>query len=91
MATYGAGFEGVKTLGDRGTFHGYASYLVEERSGVYRSLKRTPYGGEAYFLTDTTTGSFTYKGPSVSFAYAYEIIPGLSPSVGISDTLCRTA
>jgi hypothetical protein len=50
---------------------------VEERSSVYRSLKRTPYGGEAYFFTDTTTGSFTYKGPSVSFAYAYEITPGL--------------
>jgi hypothetical protein len=77
VAMYGTGFEGVKTLGDRGTFHGYSSYLVEERSGVYRSLKRTPYGGEAYFLTDTTTGSFTYKGPAVSFAYAYEVIPGL--------------
>lgn len=77
VSVYGAGFEGVKTLGERGTFRGFSSYTVEERSQVYRSLKRTPYGGEAYFLTDSTTGSFTYKGPAVSFAYAYELLPGL--------------
>lgn len=77
VTIYGAGFEGVKPLGSRGTFRGSSAYLVEERSSVYRSLKRTPYGGEAYFFTDTTTGSFTYTGPSVSFAYAYEITPEL--------------
>jgi hypothetical protein len=76
VTTYGAGFEGVKPLGSRGTFHGAAAYSMEERSSVNRSLKRTPYAGEAYFLTDTTNGSFTYKGPSVSFAYAYELFPG---------------
>lgn len=73
VMTYGAGFEGVKPLDESGTFHGYSSYIVEERSAVYRSLKRTPYCGEAYFLTDTTTGSFTYKGPAVAFTYAYEL------------------
>lgn len=77
IAAYGAGFEGVKPLGSRGTFRGAAMYSVEERSSVYRSLKRTPYAGEAYFLTDTTTGSFTYKGPSVTFVYAYELFPGI--------------
>jgi hypothetical protein len=76
VTAYGTGFEGVKPLGSRGTFHGAAAYTVEERTSVYRSLKRTPYAGEAYFLTDTTTGSFTYKGPSVSFAYAYELFSG---------------
>jgi len=77
ITTYGAGFEGVKPLGERGTFHGYSSYIVEERSDVFRSLKRTPYGGEAYFLVDSTTGSFTYKGPSIAFSYAYELVPNL--------------
>lgn len=77
VSSYGAGFEGVKPLGSRGTFRGFASYGIEERSSVYRSLKRTPYGGEAYYLADTTTGSFTYQGPSVAFAYAYEMVPGL--------------
>lgn len=77
VSVYGAGFEGVKPLGEKGTFHGFSSYLVEERSEVYRSLKRSPYGGEAYFVTDTTTGAFTYKGPRVAFSYAYEVIPDL--------------
>ncbi len=77
VSAYGAGFEGVKSLGSRGTFRGFAAYGIEERSSVYRSLKRTPYGGEAYYLADTTTGSFTYKGPSVAFTYSYELFPDL--------------
>ncbi len=87
VTIYGAGFEGVKPLGSRGTFRGSSTYLVEERSSVYRSLKRTPYGGEAYFFTDTTTGSFTYKGPSVAFAYAYEITPGLQVGADVGYAL----
>lgn len=77
VSTYGAGFEGVKPLDESGTFHGYSSYVVEERSDVCRSLKRTPYAGEAYFLADSTTGSFTYKGPEIAFSYAYEPLPDL--------------
>ena len=77
VSTYGAGFEGVMPLDESGTFHGYSSYVVEERSDVCRSLKRTPYAGEAYFLADSTTGSFTYKGPEIAFSYAYELFSDL--------------
>ncbi|MBP1655678.1 MAG: hypothetical protein H6Q31_279 [Bacteroidetes bacterium] len=87
VMTYGAGFEGVKPLDDRGTFRGYSSYIVEERSDVYRSIKRTPYGGEAYFLADSTTGSFTYKGPTIAFSYAYELFSGLFAGATLGYTV----
>jgi len=73
--SYGVEFDGIKTLGDQGTFRGTTSYDVEDRRGVYRSIKRTPYAGEAYFVTDTTTGNITYNGPTVAFAYSYELLP----------------
>ncbi len=75
--SYGVEFDGIKTLGDAGTFRGTTSYDVEDRRGVYRSIKRTPYAGEAYFVTDTTTGNVTYNGPTVGFAYSYELLPHL--------------
>jgi hypothetical protein len=75
--SYVVNFDGIKTLGEKGTFRGSTSYDVENRRGVYRSIKRTPYAGEAFFVTDTTSGNFTYNGPTVAFAYSYELLPHL--------------
>ena len=72
---YGAGFDIVKSLDEKGTFRGYTYYGIEKRRDVYRSLKRSPYAGEGFFVTDTTTGNFTYNGPTVEFVYSYELVP----------------
>ncbi len=95
---YGAGFDGVKNLYDKGTFRGSASYGVETRRDVYRSLNRSPYAGEAFFVTDTTTGDFTYNGPTVQFQYSYGLFSSftLGASVryqllnGLKDIYSRT-
>jgi hypothetical protein len=73
---FGIAFDGVKTLGDVGTFRGSTSYDVENRYDVFRTLKRAPYAGEAFFVTDTSTGDITFNGPSVAFAYGYELLRG---------------
>lgn len=73
----GVSFSGLKPLGENGTFLGSASYTYEQRQNVYRSLKRNPYAGEAFFSADTTTGNFTYNGPRVGFSYSFELFPGL--------------
>lgn len=73
---YSMNFTGVKHLPE-GTFLGFASYKVEQRKNVYRSLKYDPYAGEAFFSIDTTAGDFTYKGPVVGFAFSFEILPHL--------------
>ena len=78
VVAFGAAFDGVKTLDEKGTFRGLASYDVETRHDVYRSLKRVPYGGEAFFVTDTMTGNFTYAGPTVQFIYSYELFPDIA-------------
>lgn len=74
---YSVTFDGVKTLGEKGTFRGYTKYRLEQRNGVYRSLKHDPYAGEAFYMTDTTTGNFKYNGPTVGFEYSLEIFPHL--------------
>ncbi|MBI5474765.1 MAG: hypothetical protein HY961_20690 [Ignavibacteriae bacterium] len=81
---YRLGFEGVQALGEKGTFRGYASYVYERRRDVYRALKRVPYGGDAFFLTDTTTGNIRYNGPLVQFMYAYDLFDDLL--IGVSGT-----
>ena len=81
---YRLGFEGVQALGEKGTFRGYASYVYERRRDVYRALKRFPYGGDAFFLTDSTTGNIKYNGPLVQFMYAYDLFDDLL--IGVSGT-----
>ncbi|MGE5354102.1 MAG: DUF6850 family outer membrane beta-barrel protein [Acidobacteriota bacterium] len=73
----GMSFTGLKPLGNSGTFLGMASYSYEEKRDIYRSIKRNPYDGTAFLPTDSTTGNFRYDGPSVGFAYSFEILPGL--------------
>ena len=99
VVTFGAAFDGVKTLDEKGTFRGMASYDVETRRDVYRSLKRQPYGGEAFFVTDTMTGNFTYAGPTVRFLYSYEPFSGIAVGAsvryqiqkGLKDTYSRVS
>ncbi len=91
FALYQMGFEGVQALGEKGTFRGYATYGYEQHRDVYRALKRFPYQGDAFFMTDTTTGSITFKGPLVHFMYAYEpftdLLIGASGSYQLLDGL----
>lgn len=77
----GISFTGVKPLGENGTFLGRATYSNETRKDVYRSLEYSPYGGEAFFITDTTMGNFRYDGPAVGFIYSFELLPGLFTGV----------
>ena len=74
---YGLGFEGVKTLGDKGTFLGTTNYTYEYRKEVYRTLEYNPYAGESFFFLDTTTGNVRYSGPKVEFMYSWELLPNL--------------
>jgi len=74
---YDLAFTGVKTLGTKGTFLGYTTYSVEDRINVNRSLKYNTYGGEAFFMMDTTSGNIKYDGPKVGFIYSLEVLPKL--------------
>lgn len=84
-------FEGVKTLDSLGTFLGKAVYSYENRRNYYRILKKDPYTGEGFFLTDTTAGDFRYNGPTMMLMYSWELFPRLytggSVSYGILEGL----
>ncbi len=84
---YNIGFAGLKTLGSKGTFLGIASYGIENRKNVYRSLKYNTYSGEASFFSDTTTGDFLYSGPKVGFMYSLELAPDLTFGVSANYQL----
>ncbi|MDP4176029.1 MAG: hypothetical protein Q8933_18770 [Bacteroidota bacterium] len=88
---YGVAFRGVKTLGSSGTFLGYTNYNYEQRNNVYRTLKHDTYAGEAFYMTDTTTGNFRYNGPTVGFNYSFELahdlFAGVSAEYGVMDGL----
>ncbi len=73
---YNLSFDGIKKLKE-GTFRGYVKYEIENRKNVYRSLGYTPYNGNPFFMTDTTTGDFIYNGPRVGFQYSFEFIKNL--------------
>jgi hypothetical protein len=70
-------FEGVKNLGEDGTFLGQTTYEYDYREEVYRSLKYHTYSGAAFFMNDTTIGNFRYNGPSMKFMYSFEPIEHL--------------
>jgi len=82
---YNLNFKGVKLLSS-GTFLGEAGYNYEDRKEVYRSLKYDTYDGEAFFSTDSVSGSFSYRGPSMGFTYSFELLPDfyLGPSLKYS-------
>lgn len=73
---YNLSFDGIKKLKE-GTFRGYVRYEIENRKNVYRSLGYSPYNGNPFFMTDTTTGDFVYNGPKVGFQYSFEFLKNL--------------
>jgi opacity protein-like surface antigen len=87
VSAYGIVFDGIKTLGELGTFRGYTSYDVEYYDDIYGSLRRFTYGGDAFFLADTNRGSFRYNGPTVNFMYSIEILPDLYAGASLSYQL----
>ena len=74
----GASFQQIQQLGDHGTFSGRTSYDFENRRNFYRSLKKDSYGGESFFLADSTAADFEYKGPKVDLLYSWEPIQDLA-------------
>lgn len=87
ISAYGIVFDGIKTLGELGTFRGYTSYDVEYYDDIYGSLRRFTYEGDAFFLADTNRGSFRYNGPTVNFMYSIEILPDLYAGASLSYQL----
>lgn len=76
-----------QNLGKSGIFRGFATYTVENRKNLYRSLILNPYDGKAFFVTDTTTGNFKYTGPGVRFDYGLEITKNLSSGIRLTYSL----
>ena len=99
----GTAFHGIKTLGTLGTFSGYTSYNYENRRNYYRSLKKDPYNGEAFYFADTTSSDFRYMGPKVVLMYSwepldklyaggfisYELLDGLKEKFSYAKTIYR--
>jgi hypothetical protein len=73
ISNYGVNFMGLKPLGKGGTFRGYAGYNYQIQKERNKVLTLTPYTGEAYFFTDTTSGDFVYSGPTFEFMHSLEI------------------
>ncbi len=70
-------FLGIKPLGSSGTFRGYAAYNYEKQKDRYRVLTLTPYAGDAFFFTDSTSGDYRYSGPTFEFMHSLEVIDNL--------------
>lgn len=98
-----AGVTGVKPLGTAGTFSASAYYNYEYNRKFYRSMKKYPYAGEAFFYADTTIGDVRYNGPIFSFMHSlnlfdnfyigakidYQIIAGLKKIYSYAQTTYR--
>lgn len=66
-------FDQTKILRSSGTFRGIASYENINMREKNRSLRLNPYDGDAFFFSDTTSGNFNYKGPSIVLEHSLEI------------------
>lgn len=73
----GSDFIAIYNLGDAGTFKGFSNYNYQTRKENYRALTYESYNGEAYFFTDTTTGTTNYSGPSIGFSHGIRIYQNL--------------
>lgn len=96
-------FMGLKPLGSSGTFRGSASYTYELKKNRNRALTLTPYSGDAFFFTDTTSGDYRYSGPTFEFMHSlaitnnlylgasvnYKILDGLKKVYTFAETLYR--
>ena len=83
----GTSFNGIKTLGDLGTFSGFTSYNYENRRNYYRTLKKDTYSGEGFYLTDTTASDFRYMGPKVVLMYSWNPLDGIYTGASVSYDL----
>lgn len=88
---YGINFRGIKALGEKGTFLGYTSYNHEIRKDYNRTLTYDPYGGESFFVRDTTSGDYRYSGPRINIQYSFpftnELYLGVSTTYQLLDGL----
>jgi len=66
-------FEGVKVMGKNQVFHGVVDYHNLSLNNVYQAISRNPYEAHPYRLTDNTTGSIHYWGPTVGAEYSRTI------------------
>ncbi|RJP69569.1 MAG: hypothetical protein C4539_07460 [Ignavibacteriales bacterium] len=84
---YSVLFQGIKKLDSSKVLWGSASYTIDDRKNVNRSLKYLPYNGEAFFLLDDGMGNIKYNGPTLSAVYSQSItgntILGLHVNYGI--------
>ncbi|MBC8184570.1 hypothetical protein H8E88_26030 [candidate division KSB1 bacterium] len=65
--------EGVKKLDKNQTFYGSVNYHNLRLNKVYQAINRNPYQQSPFRLTDSSTGSINYLGPSLSFQYSKNI------------------
>ncbi len=77
ISNTGVSFMGLKPLGSSGTFRGSAAYTYELKKNRNRVLTLTPYSGDAFFFTDTTSGDYRYSGPTFEFMHSLEIANNL--------------
>ncbi len=74
---FSSGATGVKPLGKSGTFSASAYYDYQFNRKMYRTMKRFPYAGEAFFYADTTVGDVRFNGPIFTFAHSIELLDNL--------------
>lgn len=72
-----AGAAGMINLGERHVVQGTFSYRQMVYDKVPNSLELNQYNDPIY-LTDQTTGEFTYYGPAMSVDYSLKLFPSLS-------------
>jgi len=84
---YDIRFLRVQTLGNSGTFKGWASYSGEIREKLYGSLLLSPYDGKAFFVTDTTTGNFRYQIIRIGFDYGIEVLKHIYAGINVNYNL----
>ncbi len=66
-------FQGYKRLNDSQAFYGQVNYAFNDYYSVQNAIELNPYADDPLVLTDTTTGSFRYDGPSINVGYQYQV------------------
>jgi len=90
------GASGLKRLGDRHVIQGAIHYDRQTQKEVSRSLERDQYN-DPFYMTDATTGTFEYTGPTMRVDYSLRLFNWLyigagldyDLSTGLKDTYTR--
>jgi hypothetical protein len=90
------GASGLKRLGDRHVIQGAIHYDRQTQKEVSYSLERDQYN-DPFYMTDATTGTFDYAGPTMSVDYSLRLASWLyigagldyDLSTGLKDTYTR--